>query len=142
VNIKVHIELEGNTAEVEAWLARFGSLTGTDGMATRAESADTDGEWTPELADRLIERITEKARMALWHIAANAPEISFEELQKEMRMGGISIGGVLASFGFAKNAGLPRPFRVDRERRRYIVEPRVAEIMIDAIRRYEGDEDY
>jgi hypothetical protein len=134
MNMKVTIEVDGTSQEVGEWLRQL--PVARDGVSPAVAAAD----WTPELADSLVERITDKARMALGYMAMHAPEITFSELQREMRMDGVKMGGVLASFGFAKNAGLPRPYRVDRDRRRYYIDTGVAEVILDALRRYEDEE--
>lgn len=135
MNMKVTIELDGTSEEVGDWLRQLPA-----GHAG-AKASVAEADWTPELADRLIERITEKARMALGYMAMHAPEITFSEIQNLMGMDGVKMGGVLASFGFAENVGLPRPYRVDRDRRRYYIDEGVAEIILDAIRRWEEAEE-
>ncbi|MEK6328192.1 MAG: hypothetical protein AABM66_11820 [Actinomycetota bacterium] len=80
-------------------------------------SPASEGEapvYTPERADELVTRITDDARRALRYLLENAPEASFEELQQHLGKDGLQVGGIMASFGFAENAGLPRPYRVDR----------------------------
>jgi hypothetical protein len=85
----------------------------------------------------LVGRITTRAREALEFMMANAPETSFDELQEQLGMTGVQVGGVMASFGFAENAGLPRPYRVDRDRRRYLVDPEIAPVLLEAAERYD-----
>lgn len=123
MNVKVTIEVDGAQEEVERWLSRFGL----------AQGASDAIEWTPELADRLIRRISERARGALAYMADEAPAVSFEDLQKELDVTGVELGGILASFGFAERAGIPRPYEVDHERREYRMDPAVATIITNAI---------
>ena len=128
MNIRVTLEVDGPADEVTAWLAKLPSSAGASVSAT---------VWTPELAKRLIRRVSDKAATALAIMSDHAPVISFEQLQGEMELDGIRIGGVLASFGFAENAGFPRPYTVDREQRVYIMDPDVARVINEAF----ADED-
>jgi hypothetical protein len=128
LNIKVTIEVQGPEGEVRQWMARFGAADGRGSATT----------WTPELADRLVTRISDRAREALRYMARGAPTIDFHDLQSELDVDGLGLGGILASFGFAERKGLPRPYRVDRERREYHMDPSTADAMLEAIDRYEG----
>lgn len=144
MNIKVTIEVDGSTREVEEWLARFaisGSEAPNPSVRTQLALPLASNEWTPAKAERLVRRVTQGARLALWHIAEHAPEISFEDLQERMNISGVQLGGILASFGFAENAGLPRPFRTDKRGRRYLLDPAIADLFIDAIREVDKEED-
>src|SRR4051812_34404634 len=120
MKMKVTIEVDGTAEEVERWMARF-NLRDGDGVSTQESAVDGEVEWSPQNADRLVQRITVDARKALQYLMENAPEVFFEDLQTHLGMNGIQMGGVMASFGFAERAGLPRPYRVDRERRRYVI---------------------
>lgn len=53
-------------------------------------------------------------------------------------MNGIQTGGVMASFGFAENAGIPRPYTRDRARRVYRIDPATAEVVLAALDRFEN----
>jgi hypothetical protein len=134
--MRVSIELEGPPAEVAPYLARLGVAAESTTQAGRSAEAEGD-RWTPALADELVGRITTGAREALEFMMANAPETSFDELQEHLGMTGVQVGGVMASFGFAENAGFPRPYRVDRDRRRYLVDPAIAPVLLEAVERYE-----
>ena len=136
MKMKVTIEVEGTAQEVERWMARFNLR---DGEAVPSEEIAVGGEvtWSPQIADRLVQRITADARKALLYLMENAPEVFFEDLQDHLGMNGIQAGGVMASFGFAKRAGLPRPYKVDRERRRYVIDPEITPILLEAVARYE-----
>jgi len=137
LNVKVVIEVDGSSDEVEGWLSRF-ALSRNGTSVNAAIATPRDGlVWTSDLADQLVFRITDHARRALGFMAASAPEISFKEIQTLMNMDGVRMGGVLASFGFAERAGLPRPYRADRERRRYLMDVEVAEVILEAIERLE-----
>lgn len=143
LNIKVTIELDGPTSEVGEWLKRFG-LTDTYPVAVEAHARPALEAGGSELnvmrAERLVRRVTRGAREALWHIANQAPEISFEELQSQMDINGVQLGGIMASFGFAENAGLPRPFEVDKRHRRYLMDEDAAEVFLEVLRDQGGDE--
>jgi hypothetical protein len=89
------------------------------------------------MAERLIRRISPRAREALWHMARSAPSITFKELQDELDLDGLGLGGVLASFGFAERAGLPRPYEADHSRREYLIDPKVATVVLDAFEVFE-----
>jgi hypothetical protein len=137
MNIKVVIEVDGSQSEVESWLARFGLPAGKHQQALPRAS---DDGWNHDRAMRLVKRITTSARQALWQMATNAPEISFERLQEALAIDGVQLGGVLASFGFAQNAGYPRPYTADRRERRYLMDPATADVFINAIREFETDD--
>ncbi len=135
-NIRVTIEVEGPAEEVAAWL---GKLPG----GTNATRQTSSPDWTPELADRLVGRISERAREALALIADATVEgggpITFEKLQAEMGIDGVALGGVFASFGFAERAGIPKPFDADHDRRVYAMDPATARLVVEAILRYHGE---
>jgi hypothetical protein len=137
MNIKVTIELDGTTAEVGEWLKRFG-ITDSEPYPIAVEAqprpALASGEPSTLQAERLVRRITKGAREALWHIANHAPEISFDELQAQMSVDGVQLGGIMASFGFAENVGLSRPFRVDKRNRRYLIDEEVAALFLPVLR--------
>jgi hypothetical protein len=135
LRIKATIEVEGPAEEVTAWLSKLpgGSTT------TKQTSAI---EWNEEIAYRLVRRISGRALEALALIAAatiQGGSISFETLQRQMRLDGVALGGVFASFGFAERAGFPRPFDTDHGHRTYSMDPDVARMMIRAIERYEDE---
>lgn len=134
--MKVTIEVDGTSEEVERWMARF-NLRDGDGVSPQEIAVDGEVEWSPQIADRLVQRITVDARKALLYLMENAPEVFFEDLQTHLGMNGIQMGGVMASFGFAERAGLPRPYRVDRERRRYVIDREITPILLEAVSRYE-----
>jgi hypothetical protein len=123
MNVKVTIEVDGAQEDVERWLSRF----------ALAQGGAAPIEWTPELAEKLVRRISDRARAALAYMADEAPVVSFEDLQSELEVSGVELGGILASFGFAERAGLPRPYEVDHERREYRMDPAVATIINNAI---------
>lgn len=125
LTIRATIEVEGTPSEVAAWLARL--------PREDTSEAGAAAEWTPEDVHALVERISPRAREALWHMAQAAPVISFKDLQKKMKLDGVGLGGVMASFGFAERAGFSRPYEVDRKKRQYRVDPQLAEMLIDAI---------
>jgi hypothetical protein len=131
MNVKVVIELDGSADEVEKWLARLAPLSTAPQFTQKRE--DGTREWTPELMDQFVNRISDKARDALWVMAKHAPQVSFEEIQDELDVDGRSLGGILASFGFAERAGLPRPYKVDKAARRYFIDPGVAKLAIAAL---------
>jgi hypothetical protein len=126
LNIKVTIEIDGPSADVAAWLAQLPK----DGMNVSSAS-----DWSVELMEALVRRISPRAREVLWHIADSAPSISFEELQDELKIDGVKLGGVLASFGFAERAGIPRPYTANRTTRQYEMDPDVARLALDALRK-------
>src|SRR4051812_29657164 len=124
--MRVSIELEGSPAEVAPYLVRLGAAADSTTTGSRAQSRD---DWTSAQADELVERITPGARRALRLFMENAPEVSFDDLQGHLGMSGVQVGGVMASFGFAENAGMARPYRVDRDRRRYLIDPEIAPVL-------------
>jgi hypothetical protein len=132
VEVSVKIHMRGETHEVEQWLRRFGAADVTTSVEDALEAVVTD-----EVADRLIQRITPDARRALRFIAEHAPEAPWDDVQAHLNMDGLQAGGVMASFGFAEKAGLPRPYRNDRGRRVYFIDPEVASIVLKAIERFE-----
>lgn len=68
----------------------------------------------------------------------HAPALSFDELQKEMGLDGLGLGGVLASVGFAERAGFGRPYVANRATREYEMDPAVAKVVADEIQRVRG----
>ena len=137
LQVTVNIQMEGTADEVQEWLFRLGGRIGEAGTV-EAEPTKVEAVYTPQIADRLIRRVTNDARRALRFIAENAPEVPWEEVQEHLGISGIQIGGVMASFGFAENAGIPRPYRNDPGRRVYVIEPSVASVMLEAIERFEN----
>ena len=131
--ISVTIQVNGTADEVRDALQRLGLSRAAllDGGAT------ADGAITPELADRIVRGVKPDARRVLRFIAENAPEVSWDAVQQHMKMSGVRIGGVMASFGFAEKRGLPRPYVNDPEQRVYKISPKTASSMLDAIRRLE-----
>jgi hypothetical protein len=130
LSIKVTIEVNGPPDDVAAWLAQLPQ----DGPATHVRRTEYEEEWTPERARELVERISPRARQALRHMALASPEpIAFKKLQSRLRTNGVGLGGILASFGFAEKAGIPKPYTVDRGRRIYWVAPAVAPMLLEAL---------
>jgi hypothetical protein len=134
MHVKLTVEMEGTSEEVGAWLARLG---GSPASISTSESVAAVGEFNATVADQLVRRITEGARRALRYMAENAPEVSWDDLQKHLGVSGIQIGGVMASFGFAENAGIPRPYVNDRARRMYRIDEETAEVVLGALDRFE-----
>jgi hypothetical protein len=130
LNVKVVIELDGNAEEVRGWLARLG-LPASDREVSL--KSPYESVWSPALMGQLVERISGKARDALRVMAEGAPEVSFEQVQDALGVDGLGLGGVLASFGFAERAGLPRPYKVDKSARRYFMDEKVAQLALDAL---------
>jgi hypothetical protein len=141
MNIKVVIELDGTSSEIEEWLSRFGVARETTELRHHAvgmPALERGGDgWSEDRAERLVRRITPMAREALYVMANESPSVSFGELQTQLGITGVQLGGVLASFGFAENAGFPRPYHVDKRNRRYLIEPEVAQLFINAINEFE-----
>ena len=133
MNVRLTLEMEGTSEEVSAWLNRLGGQAGAaDGAGSASET------FAPAIADQLVRRITDDARRALRFIAENAPEVSWEDVQEHLGVTGIQIGGVMASFGFAENAGITRPYSKDRARRVYTIDPHTAEVVLEALDRFEN----
>jgi hypothetical protein len=136
-NIRVTIEVEGPAEEVAAWLSKL------PGGANTLTQVASSYEWDEVLADRLVARVSERAREALAVIADAVIEgdgpISFEKLQRELTVDGVQLGGIFASFGFAEKAGIPKPFETDHDRRLYSMDPSVARLIVQAIVRYHED---
>jgi hypothetical protein len=136
-NIKVTIEVEGAAEEVAAWLSKLpGSGASLNGVTSSID-------WDEITADRLVGRVSDRAREALAiiadHTIENGGPISFEQLQRAMGIDGVQLGGVFASFGFAEKAGFPKPFDTDHDRRVYAMDPQVARLIAFAIVRYHED---
>lgn len=122
MELKVTVEMVGPPDEVAGHLRLLaGGLTEQTGTSTPVEPG-----YSAELVEELVERITDDARKALLFIAQNGPQVSMNAVQEHLGMDGIRLGGVMASFGFAEKAGIPRPFRKDGNRRLYLIEPAVA----------------
>ena len=121
--------------------SRFGLETSSETIRAAWSSGQQQSSWTSEVADQLLARITSDARRALKYLATHAPAVSFEQLQEHMQIGGVAIGGVMASFGFAENAGLPRPYQVDRGQRLYLIDPAIAAVVLAAFERYDAGVD-
>ena len=137
MEVTFDIQMRGTAEEVEQWLGRLGAPAVVPGTAG-ADAGVSGPVLTDDQADRLISRITDDARKALRYIAEHEPEVSWEAVQEHLGIGGIQIGGVMASFGFAENAGIPRPYRKDRSQRTYSIDPATAEVVLSAIDRYEN----
>jgi hypothetical protein len=138
--VKVTIEFEGAPEEVEHWLRRLAGSTKSAGVVQKGASVREANGWTPELAEDLVNRISERALEALQYMAEAAPEpVSFKRLQRKLDTGGLGLGGILASFGFAERAGFPRPYEVDHDRRVYWVNPDVAQLILRAIESLDED---
>lgn len=137
-NIKVTIEVDGTADDVAAWLSKLPGGTGSLKTVTSFE------DWDDVLADRLVGRVSDRAREALAIIADHTVEVGgpipFQKLQHAMAVDGVQLGGVFASFGFAERAGIPKPFETDHERRVYTMDPRVARLIVEAIIRYHGED--
>jgi hypothetical protein len=129
VDIRVTIEIQGSPAEVAAWLSQ---LPG-NGVTANVAVKPSDVEWTPELATRFVQRISPRAREAVWHMTQHAPTISFTELQDAMQTNGLGLGGILASVGFGEKAGIPRPYVANHVTREYEMDPTVAEVVAEAL---------
>jgi hypothetical protein len=136
VHVHVVIEFAGEAAEVQEWLAR---LAGDVSVPHHPGVTIAPAGWTPELADKLVGRISPRARDALRSIARNAPEASFETVQEDLGVEGLGLGGILASIGFAARAGIPRPYAVDKFDRCYLMDSDVAEVVLDALDRREAE---
>jgi hypothetical protein len=54
-------------------------------------------------------------------------------MRRRYAVQGTHLGGVMASFGFAEKAGVPRSYRKDDTRRLYIIEPGVAAAVLAAL---------
>jgi hypothetical protein len=126
-HIKVTIEVEGPPADVVSWLRQ---------LPTDADPMDAEATWTPELAERLVSEVSPKARKVLRHLAQGAPEVAFKQLQHALKVDGVALGGIMASFGFAERRGIPRPYRVDHVRRVYYMDHEVADLVLDALREF------
>jgi hypothetical protein len=129
MNIKVTVELSG--AEDDSEIGRRLRLL-IDGSSAEGLTAQQPS-YSAALAAELVDRITDDARTVLRFIAENAPRASMAAVQKHLGIDGIQLGGVMASFGFAEKAGIPRPFRKDDTRRLYIIEPEAATTILAAL---------
>jgi hypothetical protein len=96
----------------------------------------TRAEWTPELADQLVARISGNARKCLQLIAHAAPALSFEKMKLELDKSGPQIGGIMSSFGFARRAGIPEPFDWDGITQSYVMDPGTADVIKSALSRF------
>jgi hypothetical protein len=132
-DIKVTIEVQGSADEVVAWLRRLPTDVEFDSVSVDTSKSDGD-DWPPEMVEQLVHTISPKARQVLQLIALGAPEVTFDDLQDALEVSGVGLGGIMASFGFAKNRGIPRPYRVDRTRRVYHMDEDLAEKVLAALR--------
>ena len=137
MNARVVIELDGSADEIEAWLRRLADGETASVTVPASPAEEPEQPYTPVVADQLVRRISPEARRAVRYIAENAPEVSWADVQRHLGRNGVQIGGVMASFGFAENAGIPRPYQNDRARRVYRMDPYVASAILDAVDRFE-----
>src|SRR4051812_36539625 len=133
---EVTITVEGDESAVMRWLQRLAESE-TGASASVSNSGRHPTQWTPDVAYALVDRITVNARRVLWYLMKHPPTVAYEDLQDHMELGGPELGGVMASFGYAEKAGLPRPFSVDRTSRRYTVDPAVTRVFLEALARHE-----
>jgi hypothetical protein len=135
VEVEATLKFTGPAEDVEMWLRRV--VTPTGRLVTDVDDGDSSPVWTAELAEQLVSGISPEARRALRFMAEGAPEVTRAALFAHLGMNGIQVGGVLASFGFAVNRGLPRPYTQDNARRTYSVDPAVAPVLLAALDRNE-----
>jgi hypothetical protein len=108
-----------------------------DDLELRHEGPAGPLAWSSELAERLVSRISREARRALWVMATQGPAIPFERLKAQLGKTGFQMGGIMSSFGFAKNAGIPEPFVWDRAAEAYVIDIDTGAILRDALAQYE-----
>lgn len=127
MQMKVTVEMNGPADEIER---RLRLLVGGPSEPT---AVSVEPVYSARVAAELVERITDDARRALRYIAENGPQVPLDDVQAQLGMDGIHLGGVMASFGFAEKAGIPRPFRKDGTRRLYMIEPATAAAALAAL---------
>lgn len=102
------------------------------------------GGWTEKKLKKWASYLTENAQVVSLFVAQNAPEVSFEAAAKHLGeyMGlsgpadGKVLGGSMSSGGHAANkiAGVTsQPFDRDWSRGLYVIDERVAKVLIDAL---------
>jgi len=135
VNVRLLLEADGTEEEVSSWLRRLGEVS----QVTHVPGTDSpESQWTLSVADEVVRRISPQARKTLRFLMTHAPAVSYEDAQAFMKMDGVTMGGVMASFGFAERAGLPRPYVSDRRARLYRVDPATAKTVLEALDRFES----
>lgn len=137
MQVRNTIELVGEPEEVSASMSLIATVLREE--APSEVPAERMFLWTPNTADELVSQITDNARRALTVICENAPQVPFDAVQDALVMDGIATGGVMASIGFAlRNMDATNFLSRNYSSRMYLIQPAVASVFLDAIRRYES----
>jgi hypothetical protein len=153
--MQLTIDTERDTLEtaITAVYAAFGAprptyitQPDTDQINVAANGSSVlPGNWTDKRLRKWAQNITENAAEVVRYVAANAPEVSFDDtaehlgryLQMDGPVDGKVLGGAMSSGGHAlKQVGQAvkaQPFDRDGGRRMYIIDPRIAEILADEL---------
>lgn len=101
------------------------------------------GGWTTKRLNKFADYLAPDAAEAVRYIAANAPAASMDDTIAHMgkvlgfpKFNGQSMGGRMASVGFAVNAisGVnAAPYDTDRKHRLYRMDERVAKVLLDRL---------
>jgi hypothetical protein len=132
--VTVTIEVSGDSSEVVRVLDAVRAALADDGSPSGRGAGGDPAWWTAERATAFARRLKPPALLALRTIAAAAPSISVNAVQREMRRGGFAMTpGALSSIGFAVRAlGSPAPFVRDNQQRVYRMDSAVAAALLPA----------
>lgn len=156
--MRISIDTEQDTFEsaVQAVHAAYGvRLVAQSGSAGDVEvNADSDaedgylpGKWTRPRLRRLVQWLGESdAAIALRFMAEHAPAVSLDDVFAHMakhtgneNFDGKAMGGRMSAVGFARNAiggGVTGPYSTDYNARKYRMDKKVAEVLLEEMDDY------